>query len=125
MKTCYDEVWTILEERRAALRAGVDALSSAKEMLGGELRDVFDAHPPEPLSADGGKGSNAQPGLHGMRIYTAGRDDAWPYGIEWLDDTYPTPYWVRKAREEKEAAAAAAAAGGGGGGGGDGGAPVR
>ena len=27
----------------------MSALSKAKELLGGELRDVFDAHPPQPL----------------------------------------------------------------------------
>lgn len=29
--------------------------------------------------------------------------DKWPYGIEWLNDAYPIPYWVRQ-QQEKEAA---------------------
>jgi hypothetical protein len=47
IKQCYDEVWTILESHRGALWAGVAALSEQREMLGGELRDVFDKHPPQ------------------------------------------------------------------------------
>lgn len=99
IKQCYEEVWTILQEHREALWAGIAALSQQKEMLGGELRDVFDAHPPKPLSPD-------EPGpLDDMHIWTPqGRVEPWPYGTEWFRDTYPKPYWVG-VREFVEAAA--------------------
>ena len=35
-----------VQENTPALMATVEALSASGEMLGGELRDVFDAHPP-------------------------------------------------------------------------------
>jgi hypothetical protein len=44
----------------------VRELSQQKEMLGSELRDVFDAHPPRPL---------AQPKQLDMKIFTKGKDD--------------------------------------------------
>jgi hypothetical protein len=78
---------------RDALWAGVRELSTQKEMLGSELRDVFDAHPPTPL---------AQRKELPMRIFTQGKDDVWPYGMEWLDDAYPTPYWVKQQQEQQE-----------------------
>jgi hypothetical protein len=34
----------------------------------------------------------------------------WPYGMVWLDDAYPTPYWVKKQREEEAKAATSEAA---------------
>ena len=98
----------------------MSALSAAKEMLGGELRDVFDAHPPQPLAP-------GEPGLlQDMVVLTPeGRGAAWPYGVDWYRDTYPKPHWVaqRERQEERErggggaaapAAAGAAAAGGSG-----------
>lgn len=95
-----------MQEHRAALWAGIAELSQQKEMLGGELRDVFDAHPPQPLNPD----EAAAGPLDDMHIWTPnGRQEAWPYGTEWFRDTYPKPYWVR-IREEQEAAAATAGA---------------
>ncbi|GLC38755.1 hypothetical protein PLESTM_000772200 [Pleodorina starrii] len=105
LKSCSEDVLSILEENREAMWAGIKALSDRKELLGGELRDVFDAHPPRKL------GEEEKPRLD-MTIYTAGENSKWPYGIEWLNDAYPVPYWVRKAEEEekeKEKARAAAA----------------
>eukprot|EP00882_Tetradesmus_deserticola_P004282 GHRQ01004522.1.p1 GENE.GHRQ01004522.1~~GHRQ01004522.1.p1 ORF type:complete len:494 (+),score=216.16 GHRQ01004522.1:255-1736(+) len=100
IKTCYEEVWTILQEHRGALWAGIATLSEAKELLGGELRDVFDAHPPQQLQpGDGGPGP-----LDSMHVWTPeGREQAWPYGVEWLRDTYPKPHWLA-VREAAEAA---------------------
>jgi hypothetical protein len=57
--------------RRDALWAGVRELSSQKEMLGSELRDVFDAHPPQPLAA---------PKELSMRLFTRGKGDRWGPG---------------------------------------------
>lgn len=152
------------------VRAG--ALSEAREMLGGELRDVFDAHPPSTAPRPEGAApaeletmeifttkekvwwgvftawwSWARGGCHVLckRWHGGGREgygfstespciwcgvlttcwlpvcsqgtDIWPYGIEWLNDAYPVPYWARKQIEERAAAAA-------GGKGGDGKVPV-
>jgi hypothetical protein len=85
---------------RGALWAGIATLSEAKELLGGELRDVFDAHPPQPLQpGEGGPGP-----LDDMQVWTPeGRDQPWPYGVEWFRDTYPKPHWVA-VREAAEAA---------------------
>ena len=78
-------------------------------MLGGELRDVFDAHPPKPLTPE----QAAAGPLDDMHIWTPkGREEPWPYNTEWFRDTYPKPHWVRL-REEQEAAVAAAADAGG------------
>lgn len=44
-----------------------------------------------------------------MTIFTKGKDDVWPYGIEWLNDAYPIPYWARKQIEARQAAEKAAA----------------
>eukprot|EP00197_Chlamydomonas_leiostraca_P008695 CAMPEP_0202859898 /NCGR_PEP_ID=MMETSP1391-20130828/1827_1 /ASSEMBLY_ACC=CAM_ASM_000867 /TAXON_ID=1034604 /ORGANISM="Chlamydomonas leiostraca, Strain SAG 11-49" /LENGTH=1006 /DNA_ID=CAMNT_0049538999 /DNA_START=339 /DNA_END=3359 /DNA_ORIENTATION=- len=109
IKECYEEVWGILEERRAALWAGVAALAEQRELLGGELRDVFDAHPPAPA------GSYPAPALDTMSVFTSKErgTDIWPYGIEWLNDAYPVPYWARKqieAREKEKGEAQKAAA---------------
>eukprot|EP00798_Chlamydomonas_sp_ICE-L_P010874 gene10874-16996_t len=94
MKECYEEVWGMLEERRDAVLAGV----KEKEMLGGELRAVFDQHPPRSVPAD------RMPKLE-MTIFTKGDGtDRWPYGMDWLDDAYPKPYWVQKQEEEDKAA---------------------
>jgi len=93
----------LLEEHREALLAGVAALSASREMLGSELRDVFDTHPRSPLP---------QRLTLDMQLFTAGgRESKWPHGIEWLNDAYPIPYWVRR-QQEADAAAAAAAGGG-------------
>lgn len=97
VKACYEDVWTILQEHREALWAGIAALSEAKEMLGGELRDVFDAHPPKPIADDVPAAA-----LDGMHIWTPeGRAEPWPYGVEWFRDTYPKPHWVA-VREQHE-----------------------
>ncbi len=40
----------MLQEHKPALMATVDALSEHGEMLGGELRDIFDSHPPVGVS---------------------------------------------------------------------------
>lgn len=64
-----------------------------------ELRDVFDAHPPVKLES---------PPKLDMVLFTKGKDDRWPYGVEWLNDAYPIPYYVRKQQEEEAAALAAA-----------------
>ncbi len=111
IKRCYEEVWGILETRRDALWAAVSALSEQREMLGGELRDVFDAHPEKPLPPGA-----ELPRLDSMVIFTDEADgrNEWPYGIEWLNDAYPVPYWVRKAQEDKakqQAATAGASSG--------------
>jgi ATP-dependent Zn protease len=37
IKSCYDEVWGVLEMRKDALWAGIKALSEQREMLGPEL----------------------------------------------------------------------------------------
>ncbi|WIA36901.1 hypothetical protein OEZ86_008147 [Tetradesmus obliquus] len=115
IKTCYEEVWTILQEHRGALWAGIATLSEAKELLGGELRDVFDAHPPQPLQP----GDNGGPGpLDDMHVWTPeGREQPWPYGVEWFRDTYPKPHWVavreaaEAARQQQQQQAAAGGAG--------------
>jgi len=114
IKSCYEEVWRMLEERRDALWAGIKELSEQREMLGEELRDVFDRHPPRSLAPD------EVPEL-GMTLFTRGRTDYWPDDlIPWLNDAYPIPYWVRKQREEAQQAAgqqqgeAVASAGGSG-----------
>ncbi|EFJ47993.1 hypothetical protein VOLCADRAFT_104954 [Volvox carteri f. nagariensis] len=96
IKSCSEDVLAILEERREAMWAGIKALADQKELLGPELRDIFDQHPPRTLSEE------ERPKLS-MTIYTDGENNKWPYGIEWLNDAYPVPYWVRKAEaEEKE-----------------------
>jgi hypothetical protein len=46
VKECYEEVWNTLAAHKDALWAGVAALAEHSEMLGAELRDVFDKHPP-------------------------------------------------------------------------------
>jgi len=109
IKGCYEEVWAILEERKGALQAGVDALSEKREMLGYELRDVFDEHPAQPLTPE------QMPKLDEMIIFTdkAKGRDVWPFGIPWLNDAYPIPYWVKQEqkgqgllqRQQKETAA--------------------
>lgn len=88
--------------------AGIRTLADDKELLGSELRDIFDAHPPKALS-DADKAALLARGPTGrMSRFTGGKRDApWPYGIEWLPDAYPKPHWVK--------AAEGAAAGGGGG----------
>lgn len=85
--------------RREALWAGVAALSKSKEMLGGELRDVFDAHPPKPVPQD----AAAEGVLDGMQIWTPdGRTQQWPYGVDWFMDTYTMPHWVRQAQRQQQ-----------------------
>jgi hypothetical protein len=82
---------------REALWAGIAALSKSKEMLGGELRDVFDAHPPKPVPAD------AEGVLDGMQVWTPdGREQQWPYGVDWFMDTYTMPHWVREAQRQQQ-----------------------
>jgi hypothetical protein len=84
---------------REALWAGIAALSQSKEMLGGELRDVFDAYPPQPVP-EGSEGV-----LDGMQIWTPeGRTQPWPYGVDWFMDTYTMPHWVRKQQQQQDAA---------------------
>lgn len=88
-------------------------------MLGGELRDVFDAHPPKPVPQDAAEGV-----LDGMQVWTPdGRAQEWPYGVDWFMDTYTMPHWVRQAQREKrrqeqqqeeESAAGSSSVGGGG-----------
>lgn len=60
-----------------------------------ELRDIFDAHPPIHLET---------PPKLDMVLFTQGKDDRWPYGIEWLNDAYPIPYFVKQQMEADEAA---------------------
>eukprot|EP00879_Flechtneria_rotunda_P007956 GHRR01008335.1.p1 GENE.GHRR01008335.1~~GHRR01008335.1.p1 ORF type:complete len:622 (+),score=188.08 GHRR01008335.1:1715-3580(+) len=108
IKGCYDDVWIILQEHREALWAGIAILSETKELLGYELRDVFDAHPPKPIS------EGASSGLPDMHFWTPnGREEAWPYGVEWFRDTYPMPYWarVREQQEQQQQQQASSAAG--------------
>jgi hypothetical protein len=82
--------------------AGVSALSKAKELLGGELRDVFDAHPPQPLAQDE-DGAEQEGVLDGMQIWTPeGHGAAWPYGVDWYRDTYPMPHWVRQQEKQQQ-----------------------
>lgn len=88
--------------------AGVRELANRREMLGGELRDVFDAHPPRKLAKEERK-------QLGMTFGTQGRHSSWPYGIEWLNDTYPIPYWVRQQMQEAAAASTGGATDGGSG----------
>ena len=77
--------------------AGIAVLSDSKEMLGAELRDVFDAHPPKPA------GDELAPALESMQIWTPeGRQAAWPYGVEWYRDTYPMPYWARVQQQREQ-----------------------
>jgi hypothetical protein len=91
-------------------------------VLGSELRDVFDAYPPRPMSEDERAAFLAGGPTAGLSVFTGGRRDAaWPYGIEWLGDAYPKPHWVKVQEEERRAQAAAAAAAAGSGGGGSGG----
>jgi hypothetical protein len=99
-------------------KKGIRALADQRELLGSELRDVFDAHPPVPLD-DAARAALLASGPTGaMAPLTGGRRDAeWPYGVEWLGDAYPLPYWVRKAREGAGAGATADKDGSGSGGG--------
>jgi hypothetical protein len=91
----------------------VAALSRAKELLGGELRDVFDAHPPKP-APEGEEGGL----LAGMQVWAPeGRGAAWPYGVDWYRDTYPMPYWVRQQQQQQDGEQQQDGGGGGGGGG--------
>ncbi|GLI60691.1 hypothetical protein VaNZ11_002895 [Volvox africanus] len=94
IKSCSEDVLAILEENKEAMWAGIKALADRKELLGPELRDIFDQHSPRKLTEE------QQPRLD-MTIYTDGDNSKWPYGIEWLNDAYPVPYWVRKADEEE------------------------
>ncbi|KAI8471066.1 MAG: P-loop containing nucleoside triphosphate hydrolase protein [Monoraphidium minutum] len=113
---CHRDVQLLLAERRDALWAGIRALADEKELLGSELRDVFDAHPAVPLSEEERDRVIAEGPTGGLARFTGGeRDAAWPYGVEWLGDAYPKPHWV-KVREAREAAAAGGGGGGGGGG---------
>jgi hypothetical protein len=94
-------VWHVFVTCREALWAGVAALSKSKEMLGGELRDVFDAHPPKPVP-EGAPGV-----LEGMQIWTPeGRSQPWPYGVDWFMDTYTMPHWVREQQRQQQQEAA-------------------
>jgi hypothetical protein len=87
---------------------GIRALADEKELLGSELRDVFDAHPPRPLSGEERAELLARGPTGGMARFTDGKRGApWPYGVEWLGDAYPVPYFARQQ-------AAGAPAGGGG-----------
>ncbi|KAG2425539.1 hypothetical protein HXX76_013583 [Chlamydomonas incerta] len=119
LKSCSEDVLGILAERQEALWAGIKALSEHKELLGDELRDIFDAHlGPGPQGADTDTDTDRDTRAEAaaarleMTIFTDGPNSRWPYGIEWLDDAYPKPYWVKQqeaeaagARESKEAAA--------------------
>uniref|UniRef100_A0A7S3R134 AAA+ ATPase domain-containing protein n=1 Tax=Dunaliella tertiolecta TaxID=3047 RepID=A0A7S3R134_DUNTE len=101
VKMCYEDVWAMLQEHKPALQATVDALSENGELLGGELRDIFDANPPEgPYDP-----SVVPPVLRDMVLFTEKSEgkDVWPYGIDWLDAAYSTPYFVTKQAEERAA----------------------
>ena len=50
VKMCYEDMWALLQEHKPALMATVNALSEHGELLGGELRDLFDENPPEGVS---------------------------------------------------------------------------
>jgi hypothetical protein len=107
----YVHLVMLFSNCRGALWAGIATLSEAKELLGGELRDVFDAHPAQPLQpGEGGPGP-----LGDMQVWTPeGRSQPWPYGVEWFRDTYPKPHWVavqeaaEAARQQQQQEAAAA-----------------
>ncbi|KAG2490077.1 hypothetical protein HYH03_011542 [Edaphochlamys debaryana] len=86
IKSCSEDVMDILDERQEALWAGIKELAQRKELLGEELREVFDAHPPPPPPP----GGRSPPKLE-MTIFTEGANAKWPYGIEWLEDAYPKP----------------------------------
>jgi hypothetical protein len=90
----------MLAQHRDALWAGIRALADRKELLGAELRDVFDAHPPKPLEEEERAAAGGQ--MEDMIIWTKGREDPWPYGVEWFRDAYPMPYWARKKMEEQQ-----------------------
>ncbi|PNW70940.1 hypothetical protein CHLRE_17g739752v5 [Chlamydomonas reinhardtii] len=105
LKGCSEDVLGILAERQEAMWAGIKALSDRKELLGSELRDIFDAHPAAPSRDRDARAELAAAKLD-MTIFTEGANSRWPYGIEWLDDAYPKPYWVQQ--QEAEAAAAQA-----------------
>lgn len=109
IRDAHDDAWAILTSHRDALNAGVATLSQVKELLGSELREVFDAHPPTPP----GSAANAPASpLADMQVWTpGGRTDPWPYGVEWYRDTYPKPHWAA-VREAAEAARAAGATSG-------------
>jgi len=100
LKSCYTEVWDILAEHRDALWAGIRTLADRKELLGAELRDVFDAHPPKPLSEEERAAAGGQ--MEEMIVWTKGREEPWPYGVEWFRDAYPMPYWARKKMEQQQ-----------------------
>ena len=97
LKQSWEAAWNLLEEHRDALGAGVQALIQRKELLGPEVREIFDRYPGVPVD---------RPYVHPMPIFTEGEGKQWPFGAEWLPDAYPTPYWVRKERREREAAGA-------------------
>ncbi|MEW5314131.1 MAG: hypothetical protein WDW38_005651 [Sanguina aurantia] len=69
-----------------------------KEVMGGDLRDVFDLHPAKKVTSP--------LKLDEMVFNSEGRQSRWPYGVAWLDDSFPIPYWVRKQQEADAAAAA-------------------
>ena len=102
--------------------AGIRALAEDKELLGSELRDIFDAHLPKALSKDERAALLERGPTGGMARFTGGdRAAPWPYGIEWLGDAYPKPHWVKVAEAARAGGGGGAAAGGGGGGNGNGG----
>ena len=49
-----------------------------------------------------------------MVIFTESRtEQRWPYGVEWLNDAYPVPYWVKQKQEEDNSTSPKAGAGAG------------
>lgn len=91
---CYAATWRELEAHRDALWAGVKALVEAKEMLGKEMRDVFDQYPPKPEE-------DPLPAI-GYTTFTKGREEQWPYGMDWLNDVIDTPYWIQQQQQGKD-----------------------
>jgi ATP-dependent metalloprotease FtsH len=62
VRECYDEVWELVQRRRRALWAGIEALAQRREMQGRELRAIFERYPADALlaseeGAEGGAGA--------------------------------------------------------------------
>lgn len=99
LKECYEEVWTILEERREALGEGVKVLSDCKEMLADELFGVMDQFPARALAED------EKPRLNDMVIFTKGPQDYWPSdSVPWLEDAIQVPHFELERRKQQQEA---------------------
>lgn len=94
VKSCYEEVWTIVEEHKEAIWAGTKILADQRDMLAEELQEVMENHPPRTLKED------ERPKLEDMEIVTRHVKDYWPADkIPWLQDAYPIPWSIKQERE--------------------------